>query len=144
MRTTADRIRHAISFEIIALVLITPLAASIYGLPMADTGVVGVGSAIIAAVWTYVYNLGFDLALKRITGRTAKGLVLRVFHTLAFEAGLLAILMPPIAWYLGIGLWEAFLLDAGITVFYVVYAYVFNLGYDKLFPVPGEGTAGAT
>lgn len=138
MRTTADRIRHAISFEVIALLMVTPLAAWIYGLPMADTGVIGIGSAVIAMVWTYLYNLGFDHLMMRIKGRTTKGLALRVVHTIAFEAGLVAILLPPIAWYLDIGIVDAFLLDAGITVFFLVYAFVFNLGYDRMFPVPGE------
>lgn len=142
MRTTADRIRHAVSFEIIALALVTPAAAWAFGLPIADAGVVGAGSAVVAAIWTYFYNLGFDHALKRITGSVAKGFFLRVLHAVAFEGGLLLILMPPIAWYLGVSLWEAFMLDVGVSAFYVVYAFVFNLAYDRIFPVP-EGPAGA-
>lgn len=142
MRTTADRIRHAISFEILALVLITPLAAWAFRLPMGDTGVVGVGSAIVAVAWTYLFNLGFDHALKALTGSVAKGMALRVVHAVLFEAGLIAILLPPIAWYLGISLVQAFLLDASITAFYVVYAFAFNLAYDRIFPVP-DGHASA-
>ncbi|MFZ2102371.1 MAG: PACE efflux transporter [Oricola sp.] len=136
MRSTGDRIRHALSFEIIALVLITPLAAWAFALPMADSGVVAVGSAVIATVWTYFFNLGFDHALKRITGSVAKGFVVRVVHAVTFEAGLIAILMPPIAWYLDVSLLQAFLLDASVTVFYVAYAFAFNLAYDRVFPIP--------
>ncbi len=144
MRSTGDRIRHALSFEIIALVLITPLAAWAFGLPLADSGAVAVGSAIVATVWTYFFNLGFDHALKRATGRVAKGFAMRILHAVLFEAGLIAILMPPIAWYLDVSLLQAFLLDAGVTAFYVVYAFAFNLAYDRVFPVPDGGGAAGT
>lgn len=147
MRTTADRIRHAISFEVIGLLLITPLGAWVFGLPMAEMGVVGVGGATIATAWNYVYNIGFDLALRRLTGRTVKSLGARVVHALLFEAGLLTVLMPFIAWYLDVGLLEAFLMDVSLALFYVVYAFLFNWAYDRLFPLPEwerPSTAAAT
>ena len=33
-------------------------------------GVVTVGSATLAMLWTYVYNWGFDQAMQRLTGGT--------------------------------------------------------------------------
>jgi uncharacterized membrane protein len=74
MRSTSDRIRHAISFEIIGLALITPLGALAFGMPMADIGVVGIASATIATGWNYLYNLGFDHLMQRMTGGTRKRL----------------------------------------------------------------------
>jgi uncharacterized membrane protein len=44
-------------------------------------------------------------------------------------------LIPLIAWYLGIGLWAALLMDIAIVTFYLVYGFLFNLAYDRLFPV---------
>ena len=35
------------------------------------------------------------------------------------------------------GLWETFLMDLAIVIFYVVYAFLFNLTYDRVFPIPG-------
>jgi uncharacterized membrane protein len=70
MRSTRDRIRHAISFELIGLALITPLGAFAFGMPAADIGVVGIGSATIATGWNYLYNLGFDHLMQRFTGGT--------------------------------------------------------------------------
>ncbi|MFC7553459.1 PACE efflux transporter [Pseudoroseomonas wenyumeiae] len=99
-------------------------------------GVIGFGSALAATAWNYVYNLGFDHAMQRLAGHTRKSLGLRVAHALLFEAGLLMVLLPPIAWYLGIGLYEAFVMDLAIAAFYVVYAFVFNLAYDRVFPIP--------
>ncbi|MDF2813640.1 MAG: Transrane pair domain protein, partial [Microvirga sp.] len=74
MRTTRDRILHAISFELIGLALITPLGAWAFGMPVADIGVVGVGAATLATIWNYVYNLGFDTVMQRLTGGTQKSI----------------------------------------------------------------------
>ena len=46
------------------------------------------------------------------------------------------VLMPFIAWYLGISLWQAFVMDVAFALFYLVYAFVFNWAYDRLFPLP--------
>lgn len=136
MRSTLDRIRHALAFEIIGLAIITPLGALAFGLALADMGVIGIAAATLATVWTYIYNLGFDHALMALRGDTAKSLRLRIAHALLFELGLLVILVPPIAWYLDLGLVEALVMDAALALFYVVYAFVFNLAYDTVFPVP--------
>lgn len=135
MRKTADRIRHALSFEILGLALVTPLGALAFHMPMSDIGVVGVVGATIATAWNYLYNLGFDHAMKAWTGTTQKSVVQRIAHAALFEAGLLLILMPFIAWYLGIGIWEAFVMDVAFALFYMVYAFVFNWAYDRLFPL---------
>ncbi|ANY77116.1 hypothetical protein BB934_01850 [Microvirga ossetica] len=63
MRSSWDRLRHAISFELGGLALISPLGAWAFGLPVADVGVVGVACAIIAMVWTYIVRI------RRLRGR---------------------------------------------------------------------------
>lgn len=136
MRTTSDRIRHAISFEVIALALVTPLAAMIFEKPVLDMGVITVLSATIAMLWNYIYNLGFDHAAMRLIGRVQKTLLMRIFHAILFEAGLLIFLVPLVMWYLSVGIWQAFLMDIAFAVFYLVYAFVFNWAYDVIFPLP--------
>lgn len=138
MRTVSDRIRHALSFEIIGLILAIPLGALVFHHPMEDIGVITVVSSIVATVWNYLYNWGFDHALKRRTGSVAKSLPVRVGHAVLFELGLVALLMPFVAWYLGIGIIEALLLDVSLAAFYMVYAFGFNWAYDRVFPVPRE------
>jgi uncharacterized membrane protein len=141
MRTIRDRIRHALLFELVGLALIIPLGSLVFALPAATMGVIGLGSAMAATGWNYVFNLGFDHAMQRRLGHTRKSLGLRVAHALLFEAGLLVILMPPIAWYLGIGLVQALVMDGAIAGFYVAYAFLFNLAYDRVFPLPSWAPA---
>ncbi|MEX3316859.1 PACE efflux transporter [Sulfitobacter sp. PS-8MA] len=136
MRKTADRIRHAISFEVLALLIVTPAAALIFNKPLHDIGVVTVVSASIATAWNYLYNLGFDHAMRRLRGTVRKTVPIRVLHAITFEVGLLFVLMPFIAWYLGASLMEAFLIDVSFAAFYLIYAFVFNWLYDVIFPVP--------
>ena len=126
MRSAFDRLRHAISFEIIALILVIPAGAILFDVPLHDFGVVGIVSATLATLWNLGYNVLFDLALQRLTGTTLKSRIVRVLHALVFEAGLLMVLLPFIAWYLEISLREAFLIDVSLAVFYLIYAFVFN------------------
>jgi len=136
VRTIKDRLRHALSFEIIALFIVTPLGAWLFAQPLGDIGIVAVISATIATGWNYLYNLLFDHALLRFAGNVKKSIVMRIFHAVLFEAGLLVVLLPFIAWYLGLSLREAFLMDISFAAFYLVYAFVFNWAYDLVFPVP--------
>ncbi len=137
MRSFPDRIRHTVMFEVIGLALVIPGGAMLFNLPATHMGVIGVGSATVATLWNFVFNLGFDHAMLRFAGHTRKSLGLRVLHALLFEGGLLVLLLPPMAWYLGMGLWQTFVMDLAIVVFYVVYAFLFNLAYDRVFPVSG-------
>ncbi|WP_028745588.1 PACE efflux transporter [Rhizobium mesoamericanum] len=136
MRKAADRIRHAISFELIGLALVTPLGAVGFGMPVADIGVIGVVGATVATVWNYIYNLGFDHLMQRLTGGTQKSVAMRVLHAVMFEIGLLLALLPMIAWYLGISILQALMMDVSFALFYMVYAFVFNWAYDQIFPLP--------
>ncbi|MEQ5825994.1 PACE efflux transporter [Sulfitobacter sp. NFXS29] len=136
MRSTADRIRHALSFEVLALLIVTPMGAWLFDKPLHEIGVVTIVSASIATGWNYLYNLGFDHALRRLRGTVRKTVLIRVLHAVIFEIGLLFVLMPFIAWYLSISLMEAFLIDVSFALFYLIYAFVFNWVYDVIFPVP--------
>lgn len=136
MRSVRDRIRHAISFEIIGLLIVTPLGALAFNKPIEDIGVIAVVGATLATVWNYIYNLSFDVLMTRWRGTTEKTVALRILHAVIFEIGLLVVLLPFIAMYLGISLWAALVMDAAFALFYMVYAFVFNWGYDRVFPLP--------
>tara|TARA_R110000850_G_scaffold15497_1_gene48500 strand:+ start:143 stop:589 length:447 start_codon:yes stop_codon:yes gene_type:complete len=141
MRRTADRIRHAISFEIIGLVLITPLGAWAFDMPLHSIGLVALVAATLATLWNYVYNFLFDHAMLRLRGAVSKRLKHRIVHAVLFELGLLIILVPFIAWQLDISLVDAFIMDVSFALFYLVYAFVFNWLYDVVFPVPEPTSA---
>lgn len=139
MRTFRDRVRHALMFEAVALAIFIPGSAAVFDQPMNHMGVIGIASATIATVWNFVFNMGFDRAMLHLRGSVHKTMAIRVTHTFLFEAGLVVMLIPMIAWYLGIGLWAALLMDLAIVAFYLVYGFLFNIVYDWMFPIPAPG-----
>lgn len=136
MRTFRDRVRHALLFEAVALAIFIPGSALLFKQPADHMGVIGVVSATVATLWNFAFNTGFDRAMLRLRGSVDKTIAIRVVHIVLFEAGLVVMLIPFIAWYLAIGLWAALLMDIAIVMFYLVYGFVFNLAYDRVFPVP--------
>ncbi len=135
MRSTFDRIRQALSFEV-GLLIVTPLFAWAFDHPLGKIGSVALVGATVATLWNYAYNLGFDHALTRWRGDVRKTVTLRILHALSFEATLLAMLLPVFAWMLGISLIDALLMDLAFAAFYLVYTFVFTWVYDTLFPPP--------
>ncbi|GLS82044.1 PACE efflux transporter [Paraferrimonas haliotis] len=136
MRTSSDRLRHAIGFEVIGLMMIIPIGAYALNVEMSAIGLLGVVVSIIATVWNLIYNLLFDKAMLAHYGHTNKRQWHRIIHAFLFEFGLLVITVPIIAWSLQVSWFTALIADIGLVVFYLVYAYLYNLAYDKLFPIP--------
>ncbi|MFC3460977.1 PACE efflux transporter [Massilia haematophila] len=135
MRTFRERVVHALLFEAVALAIFIPGSALVFDQPVQHMDVIGVASATIATLWNFVFNVMFDRAMLRLRGSVQKTMAIRVAHTFLFEAGLVVMLIPLIAWYLGIGLWAALLMDIAIVIFYLVYGFLFNIAYDRVFPV---------
>jgi uncharacterized membrane protein len=81
-------------------------------------------------LWNMLFNALFDrLQLRLGFSRT---LAVRAGHAVVFEIGLVLAVVPLAAWWLGISLWQAFLLDIGIVLFFLPYTFVYNLTYDNL------------
>lgn len=93
--------------------------------------------SVIAVIWNLVFNSLFEAweARQPVRGRSIKR---RMAHALGFEGGLAAILVPLFAWWLNIGLWEALLFDAALLVFFLVYTFVFNWSFDRVFGLPAS------
>lgn len=134
MRTTWDRIRHALLFEGLAVLLLTALATPLLGQSATDMGALAILLSLIAMGWNYLYNLWFDRWQAQIPA-DARSLGLRLLHALGFEGGLLCISLPLIAWWLELSLWQALLADLGVALFFLLYALIYNWAYDRLFPL---------
>lgn len=143
MRTAADRLRHALSFEASGLLIVMSAGILLFNKPAEDVGAIAMVASLIAAVWAYAYNYLFDVALLRLQGRVQKTVAQRVVHAILFETTLLVMMLPFVAWHLQLSLMDAFLMDAALASFYIVYAFVFNWVYDYRFPVADESAAPA-
>jgi len=142
MRSVLDRVRHAVLFELIGVAIVSPLAGWLFHAPMHRVGALAVAISLFATVWNYVYNLAFDHALRRITGRVYKTSWERILHAIVFEAGMLVFTLAPVMWWMGFGLGEALTMNVALMVFYLVYTYAYNLAYDIIFPIPAQQPRG--
>lgn len=136
MRTGTDRLRHTLGFEVLGMMISVPLFSLLTGQPVDHLGPLAIGLSLLATGWNYLYNLLVDHWMLRQLGRLEKRLIERVLHALLFELGLLLVVLPLTALWLGISLWQALWLDIGFSLFFVFYAFGYNLAYDRLFPLP--------
>ncbi|MDZ3829401.1 multidrug/biocide efflux PACE transporter [Pseudomonas monsensis] len=127
-KSIVERICQAIGFELLAILICTPLLAWIMDKPLLDMGAVTVLIALLALAWNVVFNRFFDRMLARLN--VAHTAWVRVIHALLFEGGLIVMGVPLIAWWLSVSLWQAFLLDIGVLLFFLPYTYVYHWGYD--------------
>lgn len=125
----AERIFHSVLFEIGAVSVATVAVLLVgKGIDMGAAVGTGVVMSLVAMVWNLIFNYFFD---KRFTGkREERSLLLRVGHTVGFEAGLLFFTIPLIAYLLNLSLWHALVADIGLSLLIMVYALIFNWIYD--------------
>ncbi|MCD6077280.1 MAG: putative rane protein [Ramlibacter sp.] len=129
------KIVYVVSFEIIAILLASTLLRVLSDSPVTTAGITAAVSSAIAMAWNYVYNLMFE-AWEARQARKGRSLLRRAVHAIGFEAGLVTMLVPLFAWILGVSLLVAFLLNAAMIVFFLVYAFLFNLAFDRIFGLP--------
>jgi len=129
-KSITERIFQAIGFELLAILICTPLLAWLLQKPLLDMGAVTVLIALLALGWNVLFNRFFDRALVRL--HVAHNAWVRVVHALLFEGGLIVMGVPLIAWWLSVSLWQAFLLDIGVLLFFLPYTYVYHWAYDVL------------
>jgi len=137
LRSPLDRLRQVILFELGGLLLVTPPFAWASGVPAKDSIALLALIALIAALWNAAYTTLFDWLEGRLSGRSAdrRTTLWRIVHAAGFELGLLLISLPIVMAWTAMDWRDALLADLGLAAAYVAYAYVFNLGYDRLFPI---------
>ena len=123
-------------YELIAIAVSSLLFMAV-GQGAGDSGVMAVAASTIAICWNLVFNWLFE---KWEAAQTQKGrsVLRRVVHAIGFEGGIAAMLIPLMAWWFNISLWESAVLEAGILVFFMVYTFVFNWCFDRVFGLPAS------
>lgn len=136
VRSGWDRLRYTLCFELLLVISLSFALANWFDQGLASVGSLAIILSVKAMTLNYLYNLGFDrfdVSRGRVpTKRTVKW---RIIHACGFELTLAFTSLPIVMWWLGIGLWQALLLDLIMMAGVVVYTFVFTLCYDKLFPV---------
>ena len=137
MQGTMRRLVYVGLYELIAVVLAGTALALMSGQGLAHTGSLAVAMSVVAVAWNVVFNHFFERweARQSVKGRSFKR---RAAHAVGFEIGLLIMLVPIIAWWLDVGLWQALVMDIGMALFFLVYTFVFNWCFDRVFGLPAS------
>ena len=124
-------------FEVVAVAITSTGLAAGSDSSLQHASVIAVATSVIAVVWNLVYNTLFERWEARQTVR-GRSLQRRAAHAIGFELGFIVSLVPLFAWWLDIGFWHALVLDLGLSFFFLVYTFAFNLGFDKVFGLPAS------
>lgn len=122
-------------YELIAIVMASAGLMLMSGKGVFDSGALAVATSAVAVAWNAVFNRLFERweARQATPGRSLKR---RIAHAVGFEGGLVVLLVPLIAWWLGVGLWQALVMDLGLMVFFLVYSFAFTWAFDAVFGLP--------
>ena len=129
------RVVYVTLYEGIAIVVAGAGLAAMSGQGLAHSGALAVMTSVVAVAWNVVFNHAFEWWESRqsVRGRSVKR---RIAHAIGFEGGLALLLVPLIAWWLDIGLWDALVMDLALLLFFLVYTFAFNWAFDKVFGLP--------
>ena len=124
-------------YEGIAIVAAAAGLSLMTGQGLGHSGALAVAASVIAVLWNLAFNTLFERweARQAVRGRSLRR---RIAHAIGFEGGLVAFLVPLFAWGLGVSVWEALVMDLGLVVFFLVYTFVFNWTFDRVFGLPAS------
>lgn len=137
LRSGRERILQTFTFETLGLAIVVPTHALLSQTPAETSALLVLSLAVIATLWSPLFNIVFDRIDLSVSGRVASDRPhrLRLLHAVLVELSALLVTLPMVMHLAGYGLWDALFFGMTLTVFYTVYAYVFYLAYDRLRPV---------
>ncbi|HEJ7131474.1 TPA: PACE efflux transporter [Serratia marcescens] len=137
MQGVKRKLVYVTAYEIIGMAISALGLALLSGHAPSSTGPLAVVITTIAVSWNFIYNYLFEWWESRQASRT-RTLKRRILHAVGFQLTLVMYLIPLIAWWMGITLWQALLLDMALIVIIPCYTFLFNWAFDKLFGLPAS------
>ncbi|MDD0973989.1 PACE efflux transporter [Pseudomonas fontis] len=137
MQGVKRKLVYVSAYEMIGLCLSTLGLALLSGTAPSNTGPLAVLITTIAMAWNFIYNTLFEWWESRQLTR-GRSVARRVVHAIGFQLTLVVYLIPLIAWWLGISLWEAFLVDLAFIVLIPCYTFAYNWLFDRVFGLPAS------
>ena len=140
MQGLRRRVVYVTLYELIAIAATSVGLAAFADSSVERAGVAAVVSSAVAVAWNVVFNTLFERWEARQTVR-GRSLRRRIAHAVGFEGGLVFTLVPLFAWWFNVSLWQAFVMDLALIVFFLCYTFVFNWAFDRVFGLPASAMA---
>jgi uncharacterized membrane protein len=135
MQGPVRKVFHATLFELIAIVIVTLAMQWVSDKSTAQSGGLALSTSLVAMGWNMLFNTLFERWERQQASR-ARTVRRRLAHVVLFEAGLVSMTVPLIAWWLDMGWWQAVVTDLGLVAFFLVYGFGFNWLFDHVFGPP--------
>lgn len=135
MQGVKRRVTYVFFYEAITLVIISTAFYLFSEKDASHSSWLGVVTVTLAIIWNTLYNTIFEWWESRLSQR-GRNLIRRLIHAVGFEVGFIAITLPLFAWWLDLTLWDAFKLDVGLTMFFMVFTFSYNWAFDRIFGLP--------
>lgn len=140
MQGLRRRVVYVTLYEAIAIAVASLGLAAMSGQGMGHSSLLAALASAVAVVWNFIFNGLFEAWESRQSVR-GLGLGRRLAHAVGFEGGLILALVPMFAWWLDVSLWQALVMDLGLVVFFLIYTFVFNWVFDRVFGLPASAAA---
>lgn len=129
------RIVYVMVFEIVAIISSTFVLMKLSDSDVSESLPVAIMVSLAAVIWNFIYNTAFEAweHRRQIAERT---LIIRSVHALIFEIGLVLICLPVYMIWYRVGLLQAFIMEAAVMLFFLVYNFIFTFIFDKIFTLP--------
>jgi len=109
MLISRRRLIHAVSYEVILLVIIAIALSFIFSMPLEVTGILGVIMAVISVIWNMIFNHYFEKVEHKYQWK--RTIPVRILHAVGFEGGLMLATIPIIAYMMKMSFIDALILD---------------------------------
>ena len=137
MQGMKRRVTYVFFYEVLSFLICAMILAVLSGSTISHTGPLSLLIAVIAVSVNFFYNYAFEWWEKRQHSKT-RTIFRRVVHAIGFQAVLVTILIPLIAWWMQISLVKAFFLDFSLMIIIPCYTFVYNYFFDHLFGLPSH------
>ena len=137
MKPLTHKILYAVLFEALGIAVASCGLLLMSDASPAQSLILSAATASIALVWSLGYNALFEAWETRqaTKGRSTRR---RAVHALLFEGGLVILMVPVMAWWLGVSFAQALVYEAGLIALFIAYTYFFTWSFDRLFGLPAS------
>lgn len=129
-KTWQMRLLHALSYELMLLLIGAPILSTVFNLSLQHSGQVWLLMSAIAMLWNMIFNSAFEKIEQHFA--LQRSFWVRLCHAVGFEGGLLLFTVPIIMWQMKLTFWSALKLDIVMALAIMVYTFIFQWLYDVI------------
>lgn len=136
-RPVLRRVVFVVGYESLSVLFTVVVLSALLGHGGGSSVLTAVLLSTVATGWNYLWNTVFE-AIERRRGVRGRGVGSRALHAIGYEGGVLLFTIPLVAIMLGVNLLEAFAIEGGLLVFFLVFTVFYTWIFDRVFGLPAS------